>query len=133
MNRFMHAALSDEELAKFTDRFANAAKLLKVDELKIEHKEAEVEADSVIKAVFVMPTHQVSTLTMRLGDKWLGIELDWMAIEDARGGNFDRISRIAITMAQMLKDGAGVTRDKFQTVNRFAAVVGELDFDKEKS
>ena len=124
MNRFTYAALTDEELAQYIDRFAAAAKLLKIDELKIEHKTG---GDKLLAAI--MPE---ATLMLRLGDRWLGTDLDWSHIEDMRGGHFDRVSRIALTMAKMLHDGAGVTVDKFRTVSRFAGVVGELDLDKEK-
>lgn len=124
MNRFTYAALTDEELALYIDRFATAAKLLKVDELKIEHKTGR---DNLMAAL--MPE---ATLMLRLGDRWLGTTLDWSHIEDMRGGNFDRISKIAFTMAKMLHDGAGATIDKFGTVSRFAGVVGELDLDKEE-
>lgn len=122
MNRFAHAALTDDELAALIDRFAHAAKLLKVDELKIEHKE--------FSSFDRMFSGTESTLMCRLGDRWLGTQLDWMVIEDARTGNFDKMSRAAMVLAKLLHEGKGVPINEFRQQSRFAGVAGELDFDK---
>ncbi len=115
MNRFAQAALTDEELAQLTDRFATAAKLIKVDKIEIEHKQTNVFAWEAV-------------LVLRLGDRWLGTVLDWMAVEDARGGNFTKMSKAVMLLAQLLHEGGGVP---INGASRFTAVAGELDFDKE--
>lgn len=122
MNRFEQAALTDEELARLTDRFAEAAKLLKIDELKIEHQRA-----SSFDGMFMFE----ATIMCRLGDRWIGTQLDWMAVEDARSGNFDKMSRAAMLLAKLLHDGKGVPIDKFRQRSRFAGIAGELELDKD--
>lgn len=124
MNRFTQALLTDEELQALTDRFAAAAKLLKVDELKIEHNTD----TSSFRGMF-MPE---STMMCRLGDRWLGTQLDWDVIEAARTGNFDRMSKAAMVLAKLLHEGKGVPIAEFRTQSRFAAVAGELEFEPEK-
>lgn len=124
-NRFHQAMMTIEELTQLLDRFAVAAKLLKVDELKIEHN-----ADAMTFRSMIVPE---AMMTCRLGDRWLGTTLDWMIIEDARGGNFDRMSKAAIKLAKLLHEGGGVPITEFLQQSRFTAVAGELDFDKEKT
>lgn len=123
MNRFAQAALTDEELAAFTDRFAQAAKLLKVDELKIEHQNV-----SSFEGMFMFE----ATMTCRLGERWIGTQLDWTVVEDARVGNFEKMSRAAMVLATLLHEGKGVPITEFRTQSRVVAVAGELDFDKEE-
>lgn len=114
MNRFTQAALTDEELTQLTDRFALAAKLLKVDKIEIEHKGP---------ITSCMPD---STLVIRLGDRWLGTTLDWMIIEDAREGKFDGLSKACMVIAKLLHEGGGRPIGR---ATRFTAVAGELDFE----
>jgi len=121
MNRFTQALLTDEELQALTDRFAVAAKLLKVDELKIEHN-----TDTTTFRSMFMPE---STMLCRLGDRWLGTQLEWDVIEDARAGDFTRMSKAAMVLAGLLHEGKGVPIDKLGTQSRFTAVAGELDYE----
>lgn len=123
MNRFAQAALTDEELAAFTDRFAAAAKLLKIDELKIEHKNV-----SSFEGMFMFE----ATMMCRLGERWIGTQLDWMVVEDARSGNFEKMSKAAMLLAQLLHEGKGVPITEFRQQSRFVAIAGELEFGKEK-
>jgi hypothetical protein len=117
MNRFAQAVLTDDELAQLTDRFAHAAKLLKVDKIEIEHRGADTIA---------FPAVTKSTLVIRLGERWLGTELDWMVIEDARDGKFDRLSKACLTIAKLLHDGGG---RPIGGATRFTAIAGELQLD----
>lgn len=113
MNRFAQAALTDEELEQISNRFAAACKLLKVDKIEIEHK------GPILSCV------PDSTLVIRLGDRWLGTVLDWMTIEDAREGKFDKLSRACMVLAKLLHDGGGAP---IGGATRYSAVVGELDY-----
>jgi hypothetical protein len=119
--------MSDEELTALTNRLGKAARILGIDELKIEHR---AEKPGLrLSQLFALSTGE-SVMMVRIGDRKLTGAVPLELIEEARRGEFGGMGAFARWLVDMLRSGHVDKEDNKPT--RFTAIALELDNEEEK-
>lgn len=123
--RYRQAAMTDQEIADITQRFAEVARILGIDELKIEHRDNTPAGLSF--ATMFGDYRTISVMTARIADRRLTCEIPVNVVDDAREGRFHSLSSVACKLVELLRAGH---RDDADKPSRFAVIAQELEEEK---